>query len=244
MFLEAAKTNDCGSEFGLGAAMLGGAANNKTGTDVRFSMIEQIRQQLTEHTPRRLAMDVPEAAVLIPLTRCNKEPEIVFTRRSSRLNTHSGEVAFPGGKRDPGDLDLSYTALRESNEEIGLPYDRVELIGTTGDVVSRFGIKVTPFIGVIEQDVELIANPDELESIFRVPVSYFLEAERLRTDELRYKNNRFYVPAWQYQDYQIWGLTAIMLVEFLNVALGAGIPLNVPQTLPSIPEKGDWSRQG
>ncbi|WP_281646047.1 CoA pyrophosphatase [Parendozoicomonas sp. Alg238-R29] len=206
-------------------------------------MLNTIRQQLTEHSPRKLALDMPEAAVLIALTCGDKEPEIIFTRRSSRLKTHSGEVAFPGGKRDPEDNDLSHTALRESHEEIGLPSERVDLIGPVGDVISRFGIKVTSYVGVVDSGVELVANPDELDRIFRVPVSYFLEADTLRTDKLSYRHMTFHVPAWQYGEYQIWGLTAIMLVEFLNVALNAGIPLNVPQINGDRVENGLWSRR-
>ena len=223
--------------------MLDRSSYKKTGMDVRTNMLNLIRQQLAEHAPRQLAIDMPEAAVLIAVTSCDTNPEIIFTRRSSRLNTHSGEVAFPGGKRDPDDLDLSYTALRESHEEIGLHRDKVELIGPVGDVISRFGIKVTPFVGVIDPAVELVANPDELDRIFRVPVSYFLEAESLRTDELKYRHMTFHVPAWQYEEYQIWGLTAIMLVEFLNVTLNAGIPLNVPQMNGDQVKNGLWSRR-
>ncbi|MTI12437.1 CoA pyrophosphatase [Sansalvadorimonas verongulae] len=207
-------------------------------------MLKKIRQQISEHTPRKLTLDMPEAAVLIALTRSEtEEPEIIFTRRSRRLNTHSGEVAFPGGKRDPEDDDLSQTALRESHEEIGLAYEQVDLIGPVGDVISRFGIKVTPYVGVVDSGVELVANPDELDRIFRVPVSYFLESDTLRTDELHYQHMTFHVPAWQYGEYQIWGLTAIMLVEFLNVSLGAGIPLNVPHIEGSEVKKGLWSRR-
>ena len=217
---------------------------NKTGTEARNDMLKKIRQQISEHSPRKLSLDMPEAAVLIALTHsATKEPEIIFTRRSSRLNTHSGEVAFPGGKRDPEDGDLSQTALRESHEEIGLASEQVDLIGSVGDVVSRFGIKVTPFVGVVDSEVELVANPDELDRIFRVPVSYFLETDTLRIDELRYRQMTFHVPAWQYGEYQIWGLTAIMLVEFLNVSLGADIPLNVPHTQGNQIEKGLWSRR-
>ncbi len=210
---------------------------------LKKTQLKTIRQQLRSHNPRRLAMDVPEAAVLIPLTRKELDPEIIFTRRSSHLNTHGGEVAFPGGKRDPEDGSLLHTALRESREEIGLPVDQVDMLGSTGDVISRFGIKVTPYVGVVEPGVELVANPHELDRIFQVPVSFFLDAERVRTDALSYRHMTFHVPAWQFGEYQIWGLTAIMLVEFLNLAAGANIPLDVPQTRGDQVENGLWCRQ-
>ena len=206
-------------------------------------MLKQIRNQLIEHSPRDLAVPLPEAAVLIALTDNTLNPEIILTRRSTRLNTHSGEVAFPGGKRDPEVRDLQMTALRETHEEIGVPGDSVDVLGRTGQVISRFGIKVTPFVGLVPESIKLHANLDELDRVFRVPLAFFLEAERLRTDELRYKQQSFFVPAWQYGDYQIWGLTAIMLVEFLNVGLNAGIPLDVPQQRGQRVEGGIWRKQ-
>ena len=218
--------------------------NQRTpGREVPPTMLTSIRQQLSAHQPRRLSIEAPEAAVLIALTRHETSPEIVFTRRSSHLTTHGGEVAFPGGKRDPDDKSLLQTALRESHEEIGLPGDKVDFLGTTGDVISRFGIKVTPCIGVIDPEVELVANPQELDRIFKVPVGFFLDAATIRTDKLSYRHITFHVPAWQFGEYQIWGLTAIMLVEFLNVSLGAGIPLDVPQTRGDQAENGLWCRQ-
>ena len=215
--------------------------DNKTSRDVRPSMIDSISRRLNTHAPRRLDVAGQEAAVLIALTRSDI-PEIVFTRRSPRLNSHGGEVAFPGGKRDPEDRNLIATALRESHEEIGLPQHRVNILGSTGEVVSRLGIKVTPYIGLIERGERLVANLDELDRIFRVPVDYFLSDNGRRTDQLYYRGELFQVPCWQYGEYRIWGLTAIMLVEFLNVGLGAGIPLHVPQMHPETTAAEDWQR--
>ena len=168
---------------------------------------------------------MPEAAVLIALTRDEMNPEIIFTRRSTHMNTHSGEVAFPGGKRDPEDITLEATALRESHEEIGLQPGEVEILGAGNDVISRFGLRVRPFIGTVSPDVQLVANTDELDRIFRVPVRYFLDQNQIRTDQIAYKHKTYQVPAWQYGEYHIWGLSAIMLAEFLNFGVGADITL-------------------
>ena len=196
-----------------------------------------------EHSPRDLAIPLPEAAVLIALTDNSLSPDIILTRRAVRLSTHSGEVAFPGGKRDPEDQDLQMTALRETHEEIGIPENSVNVLGRIGQVISRFGVKVTPFVGLVPESVTFHVNPDELDCVFRVPLAFFLEAGHLHTDELRYKQQSFLVPAWQYVDYYIWGLTAIMLVEFLNVGLNAGIPLDVPQQSGQRMEGAVWYKQ-
>ncbi|WP_426417154.1 NUDIX hydrolase [Aestuariirhabdus sp. LZHN29] len=197
-------------------------------------MIDKLKTRMQQHQPRALiggtvGDPLPEAGVLIPLWERGGELELVLTLRSAKLSTHSGEVAFPGGKRDPGDRNLWHTALRESHEEIGLDPSSVARLGELGSLVSRFGIKVTPFVGMIPSDAELEANPDELDSIFSVPLAFFLDDKRLRTDAICFRQETYYVPAYEYQGYQIWGLTAVMLVELLNVALDADIPLNVPQ---------------
>ncbi|RRJ85511.1 NUDIX hydrolase [Aestuariirhabdus litorea] len=197
-------------------------------------MIKQLTARMQQHQPRALFSrgvdtELPEAGVLIPLRERGGILEMVLTLRSSQLSTHSGEVAFPGGKWEAGDKDLWHTALRESHEEIGLEPSSVVHLGELGPLVSRFGIKVTPFVGMIPPDAELYPNPDELESIFSVPLAFFLQDNRLRTDPIRFQQKTYHVPAYEYEGYQIWGLTAVMLVELLNVAFDANIPLDVPQ---------------
>ena len=192
-------------------------------------MLDKMRIRVQEHTPRQVeAAGLPEAGVLIPVTCMNDRPEIILTLRSKRLSTHSGEVAFPGGRRDPGDVDLSYTALRETHEEIGLPPDLVEMVGPMNSLVSRFGIKVTPYVGIVPDVFDLNPNESEIEEVFRVPVSFFIDDRREMTHRIDYEGRSWYVPSYRYEGFKIWGLTALMLTEFINVAFDADIPLHVP----------------
>ncbi len=191
-------------------------------------MLKQVEERLSHHQPRIVGTQLPEAAVLIPITD-SPEPELVFTRRATHMSTHSGEVAFPGGKRDPSDKDLIDTALRESYEEVGLPMEKVRVIGQTGSVVSRFGLEVTPIIGIIDANTPLKANMDELDRIFKVPVRYFLDESHITFNHWKLKDQDYMMPSFYYQDYLIWGLTAVMLVEFLNITLDADIALDAPQ---------------
>ena len=188
-------------------------------------MINELKQRLTGYAPRTLISDRPEAGVLIALTDNCADPEIILTRRANHLNTHSGEIAFPGGKRDDTDPDLLFTALREAEEEIGLSPGAVEILGSMGQVMSKHMLQVTPFVGIIDSDTELTPNLDELDRIHRVPVSFFLEDRRHHTDAIRFKGMTHYVPAYEYAGDIIWGLTAYMLVELLNVGFDAGIPM-------------------
>ncbi len=194
-----------------------------------------IESKLKEHTPRVLNFSLPEAAVLLPLATDSqgKVTDIIFTRRASHMNSHSGEVAFPGGKRDTTDPDLLYTALRESQEEISLIPAAVNVIGEMGPVVSRRGIKVTPFIGSVPNNVELQPNLDELDRIFSVPLDYLTDPDNIRFDQWYMSSKSYAMPSYQFGEYLIWGLTAIMLVEFLNITTGTNIPLDAPHFTPS-----------
>jgi 8-oxo-dGTP pyrophosphatase MutT (NUDIX family) len=187
-----------------------------------------LAKRLAGYAPKSLALDYPEAGILVPVTDNERNPEMVFTLRSSNLSTHRGQVAYPGGKRDPADLSLAATALRETHEEIGLPPEQVSLISPLSQVMSRYGILVTPYVGVIPDESAMTANPDEIESIFRVPLSFFLEDRRERTDQLTFLNSTIYVPCYRWQRYQIWGLSAVVLVEFMNAVYDAGINIMEP----------------
>jgi len=187
-------------------------------------MINQLRRRLAIYKPRLISVRRPQASVLIALTN-EPDPHVILTRRSARLSTHSGEVAFPGGKQDDTDPDLLFTALREAEEEIGLPPDKVEVLAQLGQVVSKHDIVVTPWVGLIDPDVQLRANLDELDEIFRVPLSFFLRDTRHHTDKVLFKGKTRYVPAYHYGGHIIWGLTAFMLVELLNIGLDADIPM-------------------
>jgi 8-oxo-dGTP pyrophosphatase MutT (NUDIX family) len=175
-------------------------------------MLETLYKGIELYSPR--IIDQPklaQAAVLIALTDDNDNPELILTQRSKDMPSHSGEVAFPGGKADAIDRDAIDTALRETHEEVGIAPALVSVIGQMDQVVSRFGYLVTPIIGVVPKDVELIPDPRELSSVFRVPLRYFID-ETPRTDQF----GEWFMPAWHYQGYRIWGLTAMIISEMLN----------------------------
>ncbi|WP_271409015.1 CoA pyrophosphatase [Pseudomonas sp. Q1-7] len=189
-------------------------------------MLDDLLRRVQSYSPRTLETDhdFPEAAVLVPVTR-GDEPELVLTLRASGLSTHGGEVAFPGGRRDPEDPDLIRTALREAEEEVGLPPGLVEVIGPLSTLVSRHGIKVTPYVGLVPDFVEYKANDGEIDSVFSVPLAFFRDDPRQVTHRIDYLGRSWYVPSYQYGEYKIWGLTAIMIVELVNLAYDAGIDM-------------------
>ena len=169
--------------------------------------------------------DLPKAAVLIALTD-EENPEVIYTLRSNKVSSHQGEVSFPGGMQEESDTSLIITALRESEEEIGLPQNCVKILGSLDTMVSRFNVSVTPFVGVIPGDVELNTSSEEIEACFRVPLSFLLKDKRYRNDEVNRNGETFYMPAYKYSSYVIWGLTAMITVNFLNRALDAKIDMS------------------
>ena len=190
-------------------------------------MLEKLRKRLQLLTPQRLDhIAMPEAAVLLPIVN-HPAPTLLFTRRANHLSTHSGQVAFPGGKREPFDADLYATALREAEEEIALDPAMVQPLGRLSDVISLHGIRVTPWVGIIPPGLPLVADPGELDAIFEVPLSHFLDDQRTHTDVITVDGVAHYVPSYHVDGHVIWGLSAMMLVELL--AEGFGMPIDLYQ---------------
>lgn len=194
-----------------------------------MSIIQQIASRLDSYEPKEFGQELPKAGVLVPITRNHVRPEVILTRRSATLSTHSGQVAFPGGKYDLEDQTLVNTALRETHEEVGIDPKSVEVLGELSRIVSLHGLQVNPFVGVVDEGLELKPNPHEIESIFTVPLDYFAEAKPKRRDRMTFKGMALAVPSYEYtfkgNTYEIWGLTAMILVEFLNLTLDANITI-------------------
>lgn len=195
------------------------------------SQITILRQNLAAHPA---PLDGADAAVLIAIFTGGDEPEVLLTRRPAHMKSHAGEVAFPGGKRDATDASLTDTALRESLEEVALPRASVEIIGALKPARAKSGIKVLPVVGLVRTEPELVGSPDEVESLFRVPLRYFFEQKPVRDHRINFRGIDLVVPCFRYQGYIIWGLTAYMLVEFMRQGFDHAIDYPWPPILPGI----------
>ena len=153
------------------------------------------------------------AAVLIPVVAHPDRLSVLFTRRTTHLKSHAGQVSFPGGRAEPGDASAEFTALREAKEEIGLADERVEILGRLPDYRTRTGFRVTPVVGAIRPPLELKPDPHEVEAVFEVPLDFLLDERNRerRTREFQGLQVGFYV--YEYQGHVIWGATAGMLVN-------------------------------
>jgi 8-oxo-dGTP pyrophosphatase MutT (NUDIX family) len=187
-------------------------------------MLDKITNKIRVYSGRPPVEELRKAAVLIAITDSD-DPELIYTLRSNKVGSHGGEVSFPGGMYEVEDENLETTALRESKEETGLDITKVDILGPIDTVVSRFNISVTPYVGIVPNNIELNNNSDEIEACFKVPLSFLLQDKRHRNDEINRNGDIFFMPAYEYDSYIIWGLTAMMTVDFLNIALDAKIDL-------------------
>ena len=161
---------------------------------------------------RDLAAVTP-AAVLVPIVDHASGLTVIFTKRTSHLKAHSGQVSFPGGKAEPEDPTPEFTALREAQEEIGLPLERVEVLARLPDYRTRTGFSVTPVVGLLRPPLALTPDPREVEEVFEVPLAFLLDPANhgRESRELQGRKVAYYV--MRYGDRTIWGATAGMLVN-------------------------------
>ncbi|MCB0401579.1 MAG: CoA pyrophosphatase [Flavobacteriales bacterium] len=164
---------------------------------------------------------VKKSGVLILVYQKFEEPHITLIRRPEYDGTHSGQIAFPGGKVEESDRDIIHTALREANEEVGVLMDDVEVLGRLTDVyipVSNF--LVSPVVGTIAYAPEFVPDPTEVAGILEMNVAHLIQCE-LTPEKIRLSNGvRLEVPTFQFQNNTIWGATALMLNELKWVLKG------------------------
>jgi len=175
-----------------------------------------LRPNLLDGDPRDPLVDedqtITPAAVLVPIVE-RPEPGVLLTLRPDTLRQHAGQIAFPGGRIDPTDDGPVAAALREAEEEIALPPDAVEIVGTADPYRTITGYEVTPVIGVVAPDLPLAPQPGEVAAIFEAPLDYLLRPEHqiVRTVEWRGRERTYYEIMWQ--ERRIWGATAAMIVN-------------------------------
>ncbi|WP_299684542.1 CoA pyrophosphatase [uncultured Tateyamaria sp.] len=151
------------------------------------------------------------AAVLAPIMETTRGLELILTKRSSALKHHPGQIAFPGGKQDEGDASLEAAALREAREEIGLPPDRVKILGTFAPHETVTGFTVTPVIAHVTAPFDIRPEAGEVEDVFFVPLAHVLTADHFVVESRRWRGARRSYYAVPYGPYYIWGATARIL---------------------------------
>jgi 8-oxo-dGTP pyrophosphatase MutT (NUDIX family) len=152
-----------------------------------------------------------DAGVLVPISVSTGRPRLILTKRSSALKHHPGQIAFPGGKKDEQDVDVVATALREANEEIGLPVSLPTVVGTLPQHETVTGFQVTPVVAMIERDFTFQPEPGEVEEAFTVPLEHVLDPANYIVESRIWRGTRRYYFTVPFGPYYIWGATARML---------------------------------
>ncbi|MEP2990704.1 MAG: CoA pyrophosphatase [Parasphingorhabdus sp.] len=151
-----------------------------------------------------------DAAVLIAVTD-RPNPGVIFVQRPNHMRNHPGQVAFPGGKIDPGDQDEIDAALREAHEEVALERHHVDIIGLTDSFQSGSGYNIQPVLAVIPPDLPFVSDPTEVESWFEAPLDFVLDPKNRTTHEGTWNGRKRHYYEMFWDDYRIWGITAGIL---------------------------------
>ncbi len=198
----------------------------KIKTNLQATLPGKTAQDKMSHAIRKHATNLPEdartACVLALLYPKNEQWHIAFIERQSSHpdDKHGGQISFPGGMQESTDPSLEYTALREAFEEIGVPMEAVKVLGPTTPLyipVSNF--QVFPFIGYVETTPTFQPQPSEVRSILEVPIKDFSKPETLKTRDMKISKNMTLkkVPYYDVEDHVLWGATAMMLREMLEI---------------------------
>lgn len=169
----------------------------------------------SDHPDLDLAAPATEAAVLVPVTdrpEAQGGPGVILTQRTDTLRHHAGQIAFPGGRIDPGE-DAVAAALREAHEEIALPPAAVRVVGVGDPYRTGSGYRIVPVVGVVPPDLPLVPSEGEVADVFEVPLAFLLDPARHREASASFAGGvrHFHEIVWG--DRRIWGATAAMIVN-------------------------------
>lgn len=185
------------------------------GEPAQYRMAHQVRRGYLPERP-----DARQAAVLALLYPHRTEPHLVLIQRPSRdpRDPHQGQISFPGGRREPEDPDLAATALREAEEEVGVPAGQVELIGSLTSLyipVSNF--KVYPYVGVLDERPDFRPQPSEVQDIIEAPLAAFRDPANVQLKDMEIGTGLTLrdVPYFAIANHVVWGATAMMLSELI-----------------------------
>ena len=179
---------------------------------------DQIRKKLSSR--QRRVIEHPtfsHAAVLVPLFQKGGDCHLLFTKRSEEVKYHKGEISFPGGVVDEEDRELINTALREASEEIGLKEGDVQIIGVLDDIVTITEFIVTPIVGLFPYPYPFRVSEVEIAELIEVPLAFLLVEDNLSEREIFRGGQKEVVYAYQYGKHTIWGATARILKQFLDL---------------------------
>ena len=184
----------------------------------RKDFVDEIREILSKRERRIIEHpSFARAAVLVSLFHREGNFHLLFTKITDQVKHHKGEISFPGGMVDEGDVSLEKTALREAFEEIGLKEKDVQIIGALDDIMTITQFIVTPIVGLFPYPYPFKTSPVEIAELIEVPLSFLITKENFDEQEITRGGRKEIIYAYQYGEHTIWGATARILKQFLDL---------------------------
>jgi 8-oxo-dGTP pyrophosphatase MutT (NUDIX family) len=171
------------------------------------------------HLRRKMAENLKPAGVLIPIFEHPDRLTVLLTQRSDSLKHHAGQISFPGGRMESADADITETALRETHEEVGIPPERVDVLGFLPPMLTVTGYAVTPSVGLVEPPVSLSLDETEVQYAFEVPLPFLLDERNQQWSERELHGITVPIVEFHYRRQRIWGATANMLTALRQILI-------------------------
>ena len=187
-----------------------------------MSWLEEVEKLLQGAPVQRVgATDgLAHSAVLVPLYIAHSELWVLLTRRSDSLPHHTGQIAFPGGAAEAGDADEVATALRETEEEIGIPASQVLVLGQLDDLATPTGFIISPVVGAIPYPFEVQLAAGEVEAVLPVPFSFLANPEMIEHQVFEHRGKQVVSPVYHYRGRRVWGATAKIIADLVQRLTG------------------------
>jgi len=194
-----------------------------SGTELPEDPLAVVMPPGVERWPHRMReqLDIPlrPAGVLVPIMQRGDDLSVLLTQRASHLKHHAAQASFPGGRMEDHDPDVRATALRETHEEVGIAPDAVDVIGYLETMPTITGFAVTPVIGLVRGDVELIIDRTEVDYAFEVPLDFLLDESNAQLVDREWQGRQFRLKEFHYDGERVWGATAYMLIALQHFVL-------------------------
>ncbi|GAB4560498.1 MAG: CoA pyrophosphatase [Geothermobacteraceae bacterium] len=177
-----------------------------------------VRRRLAGRPCQKIAdTGLREAAVLLAFFRRDREDWLLLTRRTDAVRHHKGEICLPGGSREPTDADPAATALRETEEELGLPPNRFDILGCLDDVVSVHGYRVSPVVAELDRPGGYRPDPDEIDAVLELPLRGFFRPGAHHSENWKHRGRMERVHFYRVEGVEVWGMTAAVLRQFFRL---------------------------
>ena len=183
----------------------------------KFRTLRDLKSPLSASWLAFLNKKNTESAVLVPIQVIDSKLHLIFTKRNENLKSHAGQICFPGGRIDNSDKSIEACALRESYEEINIQQHQVKVLGKLDSFITGTGFQISPIVGMVDSEYELQIKSKEVEKVFSAPLDFFLEKKNQKEKIIMRHETQFRIYEFYFEDLIIWGATASIIMNLIEV---------------------------